>query len=161
MPIINDTSKLTGAFFHWLGKVNTKDGNYAGSENYKSAHNVRSNEVWMDDVPVAYTFASASAYSDAYPNIIRKIGTVSSVDPGYLGDGLGNDLIGQPGYLYPLHNTLYQSWFLDTGTPSLANAYGEFFPSDEWVKPIINISDILQDMLLYYTSLLQLENSIL
>ena len=135
MPIINDTSKITGAFFHWLGKVNTKDGNNAGNESYKSSHNVRSNEVWMDDVPVAYTFASASAYSDVYPGIIRKVGTVSSVD------GLGSNLVGSPGYLYPLHGTLYQSWFLDTGTPTLKQ-YGQFLPSSGWVKPIINISDV-------------------
>ena len=149
MPIINDPNgsypsiktALTGAFYHWLGKVNTKDGNYAGSENYKSAHNVRSSEVWMDNVPVAYTFASASQYSDQFPNIIRKVGTVSSFPTTPETAPLGSNLSGQPGYLYPLHNTLYQSWFLDTGTPSLV-AFGEFLPSEDWVKPLINISDV-------------------
>ena len=143
MPLINDPNyaypalktPITGAFFHWLGKVNTVDGRNAGSEPYKSSHNVRSNEVWMDDIPFAKTFASASVYSDQYPNIIRKVGTVSSVD------GTGPNLIGSPGYLYPLNGTLYQSWFLDTGTPSL-EPYGQFLPSNEWVKPIINISDV-------------------
>ena len=68
MPLINDPNNaypalktpITGAFFHWLGKVNTFDGRKAGSEPYTSSHNVRSNEVWMDDVPFAYTYASAS-----------------------------------------------------------------------------------------------------
>ena len=143
MPLINDPNNsypslktpITGAFFHWLGKVNTVDGRKAGSEPYKSSHNVRSNEVWMDNIPFADSFASASTYSDQYPTIIRKVGTVSSVN------GIGNNLIGSPGYLYPLNGTLYQSWFLDTGTPSL-EPYGQFTPSNEWIKPIINISDV-------------------
>jgi len=134
MPIIDNT-RLLGAFFHWLGKVNTFDGNYAGNERFKSSHNVRSSEVWMDDIPYAPNFASASNFSDLYPGIIRKVGTVSSAD------GNGINLSGAPGYLYPLHNTVYQSWYLDTGTPSLMPR-GQFVPSNEWVKPLINSTDV-------------------
>ena len=28
MPLINSSSQLKGAFFHWLGKVNTFDNNF-------------------------------------------------------------------------------------------------------------------------------------
>ena len=139
MAINTGDTRRDAAFFHWLGKVFTKDANIPGAEKYKSAHNVRSNEVWMDNIPFAQDSASASQFSSLYSNIVRKVGTASL-----------------PGYLYPLHDTDYQSWFLDTGTPSLIPG-GAFYPSNEWIKPLINPSELqtlaafhLSDMSLRY-----------
>ena len=75
----------------------------------------------MGPISYAPTFASASQYSDDV--VVRQIGTTSN-----------------PSYLYPLANTNYQTWFIDAGTPSaLSNG---FIPSSEWVKPLINPTDV-------------------
>jgi hypothetical protein len=108
----NTDLQRKAGFFHSLGKVITEDGNTAGNEKYKSAHNVRSNEVWMDSIPYAPTLASASQYSDDI--VVRQIGTTAS-----------------PVFLYPLTQTNYQTWFLDAGTPSPFT--DGFVPSNEWV----------------------------
>jgi hypothetical protein len=120
MPNYNSTIQLKGGFFHSLGKVITEVNNLAGNERYKSAHNVKSNEVWLGTLPYAPTIASASSYSDDIT--IRAIGSLSS-----------------PTYLYPLPNTNYQTWFFDSGTPS--PALDGFEPSVDWCKPLINSSD--------------------
>ena len=121
MPNSSQDIQRKAGFFHSLGKVITKDTNDVGNELYKSSHNVRSNEVWMDSISYAPTVASASQYSDDI--IVRQVGTSSN-----------------PVYLYPLAGSNYQSWFMDTGTPS-AKVTG-FEPSSEWVKPLINPSDV-------------------
>ena len=72
MPNSNQDIQRKAGFFHSLGKVITKDGNNVGNEKYKSAHNVRSTEVWMDEIPFAQ-FGSASMYSDGL--IVKQIGT--------------------------------------------------------------------------------------
>ncbi len=121
MPNTNTDLQRKAGFFHSLGKVITETNNLVGNEAYKSAHNVRSSEVWMDVIPHANTSASASSVSDSL--IVRQVGTSSN-----------------PVYLYPLSQTNYQTWFMDTGTPSPA-ADG-FLPSTDWVKPLINPSDV-------------------
>lgn len=121
MPNSQQNSKINSAFYHSLGKVLTESTNLVGNERYKSAHNVRSNEVWMDSIPYAFLSASASQYSDEL--IVKQIGTYSN-----------------PSYLYPLTNTNYQTWFIDTDTPT-PTADG-FIPSSGWVKSLINPSDV-------------------
>ena len=121
MPNSNQNTKINAAFYHSLGKVLTESTNLVGNEKYKSAHNVRSSEVWADPIQFAPTFASASSYSDDI--IVRQVGTSSN-----------------PVYLYPLTNTNYQTWFIDIGTPSAA-ADG-FVPSSSWVKPLISPTDV-------------------
>lgn len=121
MPNTNTDLQRKAGFFHSLGKVITETNNSAGNEAYKSSHNVRSSELWMDSIPHSTTYASASSVSSG--QIVKQVGTVSN-----------------PAYLYPLTQTNYQTWFLDTGTPS-ATTDG-FRPSDEWVKPLINPSDV-------------------
>jgi hypothetical protein len=121
MPNNNTNLQRTAAFYHSLGKVQTESNNLISNELYKSAHNVRSNEVWMDIIPFAPTYASASSYSD--DTIISMIGSTSS-----------------PAYLYPLTQTNYQTWFLDTGTPSVT--IDGFIPSDNWCRPLISPSDV-------------------
>lgn len=121
MPNLNSTVQLKGGFFHALGKVLTLSTNTAGNERYKSAHNVKSNEVWMSPIPYCgSTIASASSFAD---NItIRAVGSTSSL-----------------AYLYPLPNSNYQTWFFDSGTPS--PVVDGFEPSVDWNKPLINPSD--------------------
>lgn len=121
MPNSIQNTKINAAFYHSLGKVLTESTNLVGNEKYKSAHNVRSSEIWMEEVLYAPTFASASQYSDDI--VVRQVGTTSN-----------------PVYLYPLTNTNYQTWFIDTGTPTAA-ADG-FVPSEDWVKSLINPSDV-------------------
>jgi hypothetical protein len=70
----NSDLQRKAGFFHSLGKVITEYNNTPGNENYKSAHNVRSNEVWMDEIPYAI-FGSASLYSDGV--VVRQIGSAS------------------------------------------------------------------------------------
>jgi len=121
MPNSNSDLQRKAGFYHSLGKVITETNKFAGNELYKSAHNVRSGEVWMDSINYAPTFASASAYADGI--IVTQVGVT-----------------GNPLYLYPLTDTNYQTWFIDSGTPSAA-ADG-FIPSENWVKPLINPSDV-------------------
>jgi hypothetical protein len=125
MPISNTNIQTRAAFYHSLGRVLTRDTNFAGNEKYKSAHSVRSSEVWMDTIPYAPTFASASAYasSASYSTSMLMVGTPSN-----------------PAYLYPLTLSNYQTWFLDTGTPT-AKPDG-FEPSSGWVKPLISSTDV-------------------
>ena len=131
MPNSQQNSKINAAFYHSLGKVLTEASNLVGNEKYKSAHNVRSNEVWMDSISYAPTVASASQYGDGV--IVRQVGSASSIP-----DSIG--VFSSPVYLYPLTNTNYQTWFIDTGTPTPA-ADG-FVPSSDWVKSLINPSDV-------------------
>lgn len=121
MPNLNSTVQLKGGFFHSLGRVLTVDTNSVGNERYKSAHNVKSNEVWVSPVPYCGpTLASASTFADDI--IIKAVGSTSSL-----------------AYLYPLPNTNYQTWFFDSGTPS--PTIDGFEPSVDWSKPLINPSD--------------------
>jgi len=131
MPNTNSDIQRKAGFFHSLGKVITEDANSAGNEKYKSAHNVRSNEVWMDSISYAPTSASASQYADGI--IVKQVGSASGVV-----DVQNNFL--DPLYLYPLTQTNYQTWFMDTGTPSAA--VDGFVPSSEWVKPLISPVDV-------------------
>ena len=121
MPNTNTDLQRKAGFYHSLGKVITEQYALVGEEAYKSAHNVRSNEVWMDIIPHSNTYASASSISDNV--IVTQCGTSSN-----------------PVYLYPLTQTNYQTWFIDMGTPSAA-ADG-FIPSSDWAKPLINPSDV-------------------
>ena len=50
MPNSIQNTKINAAFYHSLGKVLTESTNLVGNEKYKSAHNVRSSEVWMDSI---------------------------------------------------------------------------------------------------------------
>jgi hypothetical protein len=77
MPNTNSDIQRKAGFFHSLGKVITEDANSAGNEKYKSAHNVRSNEVWMDSISYAPTSASASQYADGI--IVKQVGSASGV----------------------------------------------------------------------------------
>ena len=124
MPNNSSTLRTNAGFFHSLGKVLTESTNSPGAEKYKSAHNVRSNEVWMDPIPFAIDFASASQYSDNI--VVTQHGTPSN-----------------PLYLYPLTQTNYQTWFLDIGTPTPQP--DGFEPSTGWVKPLINPSDVQRE----------------
>ncbi len=121
MPSNNQNTQINAGFFHSLGKVITEYDNKAENEKYKSAHNVRSNEVWMDVIPFAADFTTAISNSDNV--IVTQVGTVSN-----------------PVYLYPLSQTNYQTWFLDTGTPTTQP--DGFIPSSGWVKSLINPSDV-------------------
>ena len=124
MPNTNTDLQRKAGFFHSLGKVITEQNNSAGNENYKSAHNVRSSEVWIDSITYSPTSASASAISDGL--IVEQIGSTAS-----------------PVYLFPLTQTNYQTWFIDTGTPSVKP--DGFEPSNQWIKPLINPTDVPND----------------
>ena len=124
MPINNSNIQNKGAFYHSLGKLLTRDTNSLGNEKYKSSHNITSSEIWMSEVPYAQTFASASGYSfGSFTSSVLMIGTPSN-----------------PSYLYPLTQTNYQTWFLDTGTPTAVT--DGFIPSSSWCKPLIGSTDI-------------------
>ena len=121
MPNNNPNLQRTAAFYHSLGKVQTGSSNLVGNEKYKSAHNVRSNEIWTDEIAHSPTFNDASSISDDI--VVSQLGTESSQL-----------------YLFPLSLSNYQTWFLDTGTPTVAS--DGFIPSDSWSRNLINPSDV-------------------
>lgn len=121
MGITNTTVQIKTGFFHALGKVLSLDTNLIGNENYKSAHNVSTKEIWVDDIAFSEYYSDAineSTINDA----VTMVGTPSTAT------------------LFPLANTNYQTWFFDEGTPSVLS--NGFIPSSGWVKPIINPSDV-------------------
>lgn len=121
MPIGNSSTQTKTGFYHSLGKVLTEVNNAPGNEKYKSAHSVISSEIWTTPVSYSPTLASASSYATGSP--VTQIGSVIT-----------------PTFLYPLSGTNYQSWFLDSGTPSWFP--DGFIPSDSWNKPLINPADV-------------------
>lgn len=123
MAISNQTIQRKVGFFHALGKVNTENGKNAFEEKYKSSHNIRSNEIWVSEVPFVRTFASASQVNQE-SSVVRQIGSSSN-----------------PSYLYPLAGSNGESWFLDTGEP-VYDSFG-FKPSSSWIRPLINPSDVI------------------
>lgn len=123
MPNNNTDVQRKAGFFHSLGKVLTESTKFAGNEKYKSAHNVLSSEVWIEDVPYAPTF------NDAIQN------NLNSDIVSFIGGDLETSSI-----LYPLAGSNYQTWFLDSGNPTPQS--NGFDPSDGWCKPIISPSDV-------------------
>jgi hypothetical protein len=122
MGIIDQTIQRKTAFFHSLGFVLTRAGNLIGNEIYKSAHNVRSNEIWVDNIPFAIDVTDAQTIASSESQVT---------------------MIGSPGsgaVLYPLRGSEYQTWFFDTGSPT--PGFDGFDPSSGWVKPLINPSDV-------------------
>lgn len=116
-----DTQVKTG-FFHALGYVLTKFSNSPFNEQYKSAHNVRSNEIWVDSIEYSFDFEAAESESVSNSSV-TQVGDTS-----------------QKALLYPLKNSDRQAWFLDTGTPTYDT--NGFIPSDGWVKPLISPVDV-------------------
>jgi hypothetical protein len=123
MPNNNTDVQRKAGFFHSLGKVLTESTKFAGNEKYKSAHNVLSNEVWIEEVPYAPNF------NDAIQN------NLDSDIVNFIGGDLETSSI-----LYPLAGSNYQTWFLDSGNPTPQS--NGFDPSDGWCKPLISPSDI-------------------
>lgn len=123
MPNSNEIVQRKAGFFHSLGKVLTESNKSARNEKYKSAHNVLSKEVWMEEPP----------YS---PNIGDAISNNLTSDVvSFIGGGLGTSSI-----LYPLADSNYQTWFLDSGDPTPKT--DGFDPSSGWCKPLISPSDV-------------------
>jgi len=110
--------------FHALGRTKTYTTFRVGNENFKSGHNIRSKEVWIDNIP--YAGNANTAYNNVDNVIIRQIGTLSN-----------------PAYLYPLSDSNYRTWFFDMGTPSYDS--GGFYPSEDWVKNLISPVDVPND----------------
>lgn len=134
MPgLSNNTVQIKTGFFHALSTVLTKSGNPIGNEKYKSAHSVRTNEIWTDNIEFAgYTdviFDNDGAFQSALDE--------SSTNPAVTVVGS----VSNRSVLYPLANTDYETWFFDTGTPSALGS--GFLPSSGWVKPLISPSSIV------------------
>jgi hypothetical protein len=123
MGIENSTIQRKTAFFHALGKVLTESGNLIGNEKYKSAHSVTTSEIWAESVTFANTIEDAVIVANTIDSPVTQIGSTSS-----------------PAVLYPLLDSNFQTWFFDTGSPSVGAA--GCIPSSGWVKPLINISDV-------------------
>lgn len=73
MPDLSSAYKEQIGYFHALGKVATRlDNFYVFNSNYKSSHNVRNNEIWVDVVPFAADATAADSNASSYPTIITK-----------------------------------------------------------------------------------------
>ena len=120
-----DTQRKTG-FFHALGYVLTKDVNDPANEQYKSAHNVRTNEIWTDVINYMADFSAAETEASSN-SALNQNGDESSV-PSSLA------------LLYPLKDSNGQAWFLDSGTPTWDST--GFIPSSGWVKPLVSPVDV-------------------
>lgn len=125
MPINNLDTQLKQGFFHSTGRVLTENSNLIGNELYKSAHNISSNEIWIDTISYSPDYITSVSISDNL--IVKQIGTVSD-----------------PVYLYPLTKSNYQSWFIDSGTPSLK--LDGFEPSENWIKSLISPVDVTNEI---------------
>jgi len=122
MGIDNSNIQRLSSFYHALGKVLTEENNSIAGEKYKSAHSVKTGEVWVDSI--GYSADIASSESEAgFNDAITMVGSTSA-----------------PAIMYPLQGSNYQAWFLDTGTPTVTLT--GCIPSDGWVKPLINPSDV-------------------
>jgi len=120
-----DTQRKTG-FFHSLGLVITKDVNDPANEIYKSAHNVRTSEVWANSINYSSDFTNASSEASTNP-AVTQVGTDVSTPTSLA-------------LLYPLKDSNGQAWFLDTGSPTWDST--GFIPSSGWVKPMISPVDV-------------------
>jgi len=125
MGISNTTIQRQAGFFHSLSTVLTKENRAIGSESYKSSHNIQTSEIWSDSIPYAFTFNDAvSNAADVNTPQLTQVGTEIS-----------------RAIMYPLRDTEFQTWFIDTGTPSVIESAG-CLPSENWVKPLINPFDV-------------------
>lgn len=122
MPNNNPNLQRTAGFYHSLGKVQTESNNLVGNEKYKSAHNIKSSDVWTDEIQYSPNFSNASSLADDI--IVTQLGTIAD-----------------PMYLFPLTLSNYQTWFFDSGTPSVAS--DGFIPSENWNKNLISPSDVV------------------
>jgi hypothetical protein len=123
------------AFFHSLGYTLTNQSNSGvASEKYKSAHNVKSDEIWVDNIEFCFLYDDAVTESQNN-DAVEMIGSV--VNSTYVNSDLS-------GIMYPLSGSNYQAWFLDTGTPlgGSTTPFTGFIPSEGWVKPIISPVDV-------------------
>lgn len=78
MPDLSSAYKEQIGYFHALGKVATKLTNfYVFNSNYKSAHNVRDTDVWVQSVPYAADVTTADSNASTYPSIIQKYTNVA------------------------------------------------------------------------------------
>lgn len=125
MANFNENTQRKTGFFHALGYVLTKFSNDPFNEQYKSAHNVQTNEIWTDVINYSQTFTDAQNEANSN-DAVQQIGN-NSVQA----------------VLYPLKDSDRQSWFLDTGNPTFdTNGY---IPSDGWVKPLISPVDVTNE----------------
>ena len=60
------------AFFHALSRVNTEASQYVYESLYKSAHSVRAQDIWLDDIPFCATESDADNFANNNPNILKK-----------------------------------------------------------------------------------------
>jgi hypothetical protein len=126
MANFTDETQRKTAFFHALGYVLTKKVNDPYNESYKSSHNIRTNEVWVDSV--GFSAEYTDAVSEASNNsAVTRIGNTAS--------GTASLAL-----LYPLKNSDRQTWFLDTGSPSWQS--NGFVPSSGFVRPLISPVDV-------------------
>lgn len=122
MANFNEPTQRKTGFFHALGYVLTKFTNDPFNEQYKSAHNVQTNEIWTDIINFSQTFSDAEIEANNN-DAVDQIGNIST-----------------KAVLYPLKDSDREAWFLDTGTPTFdTNGY---IPSDGWVKPLISPVDV-------------------
>lgn len=63
--------KQDKGFFHSLGRINMKEGQYLFESTYKSGHNVTSSDVRAEKIPFAKTFDVAKSNSTSYNGIIK------------------------------------------------------------------------------------------
>ncbi|CAG7580531.1 MAG: hypothetical protein SLAVMIC_00462 [uncultured marine phage] len=120
-----DTQRKTG-FFHALGYVLTKDVNDPANEKYKSAHNVQTNEIWVDVINYVANFADAETEASSN-SALNQNGDESSVPTSLA-------------LLYPLKDSNGQAWFLDSGSPVWSST--GFIPSSGWTKPLVSPVDV-------------------
>lgn len=117
MPFNNDTQRKT-AFFHALSFVLTDYDKNIAEESYKSAHSVRNTEVWVDTINYAATSGDATTEASSNSAVTKLTEVVA----------------------YPLDASNYQTWFFDTGSPSVGSS--GYIPSTGFVKPWISPVDV-------------------
>jgi hypothetical protein len=82
MGSLSDSEKLKIAYFHSLGKVNTEANQAIYESKYKSSHNIRTSEIWVDSVNTASTFAQADFEAGTNPAVFKHTQVTLTPIPG-------------------------------------------------------------------------------
>lgn len=109
----SSTFQTKKAFFHGLSKVNTLDTQYVFESIYKSAHSVRTDDIWAETVPYAVDLAEAITNVTNNPTVIKKYTLMSLTEvPGTNGQAW-----------YINDNGLFiKDWIAPTDVPHLTTA---------------------------------------
>jgi hypothetical protein len=125
MGILSNNEQRKLAYFHALGKSMTENTQATYETKYKSSHNVRLNETWVNDINYCATYADA--VNESYINSAITFYSMVTLDMIYGSNGQA--------YAYILNGT-----FKDDTYP--LSERGQITSGGKFIKPFISPVDI-------------------